>query len=88
MERPRTIVDAGGPGVGRRPVVACIRWPADEAQRRRLASERVPRLLVVEPGVAPPLVEDELEDWVGEASDEEDVLRRVANLEARVRAGR
>src|SRR5262245_50001944 len=44
--------------------VALVRWPEESDRRRRLERDGLPRLLLVEDGAAPPLVEDPLEDWV------------------------
>jgi hypothetical protein len=44
--------------------VVLVRWPKENEHRDRLAREGHPRLLLLEAGVLPPLVEDPLEDWV------------------------
>lgn len=60
--------------------VAFVRWPAGEDERRRLAVARVPRLLIVDPGVAPPADWGADEDWVRLPADPEDVRLRVQEL--------
>ena len=66
--------------------VALLRWP-DEADRRdELAAERVPRLLVLDNGTAPPLTLDCLEDWVRSDANDDDVRARVAAVERRAAA--
>lgn len=66
------------------PEVAVLRWPADAAERWRLASLGVPRLLVVEEGVAPPEMLGDLEDWVlGARSDPSVTVARSESLRRR-----
>lgn len=62
-----------------------VRWPLDELWRDALRSAGVPRLLLVEPGTAPPAVEDALEDWAWATSDERDVFARLHWLGVRSR---
>lgn len=63
--------------------VELIHWP-DEKFRRELNAERhLPRLLLLQPGVTPPLCVDPLEDWVMLPVADEEVRSRVANLMAR-----
>ncbi len=66
--------------------VVLLRWPDDERGRRRLATKGVPRVLLVDAGSAPPVVTDELEDWIRVPADEVDLHARVAALERRTRA--
>ena len=65
--------------------VVLVRWPHEAERRARLEDEGVPRLLLVEDGVAPPVVEDPLEDWVRVPASEDDVRARLAGLAARRR---
>ena len=65
--------------------VALVSWPEDESSRRRLAAARQPRLLLIAPGVAPPVLTDELEDWIRFPLDPEDLAIRTATLLARAR---
>jgi hypothetical protein len=44
--------------------VTLVRWPDEEPLRRHLAAARRPRLLLVAPGASPPVVVDDLEDWM------------------------
>jgi hypothetical protein len=67
------------------PAVALLHWPDDEPSRRQLAASRLPRLLLISPGVAPPHVVDELEDWVRFPLDAEELEVRVATLAKRAR---
>lgn len=67
------------------PDVALVRWPTERAQRRRLAEEGVPRLLLVEVGHAPPDDWSDDEDWVRTPADPVDLHHR---LEALRRAAR
>jgi DNA-binding response OmpR family regulator len=63
--------------------VALLNWPEDEVERRRLAASRLPRLLLVGPGVTPPIVLDELEDWVRFPLDADELAVRAGVLAAR-----
>jgi DNA-binding response OmpR family regulator len=64
--------------------VALLRWPAESARRDELAAARQLRLLLVEGDVPPPVVDDELEDWLRVPSSEEDLRNRVDGLRRRV----
>lgn len=63
--------------------VALIQWPSDEALRSELAERSHPRLLLVEPDIAPPICHDPLEDWVRLPVSRADRNARVSALEAR-----
>lgn len=45
-------------------VVAVLRWPAEEDRRVRLATQRIPRLLLLAVEQEPPAPLDDLEDWL------------------------
>jgi DNA-binding response OmpR family regulator len=60
--------------------VILVRWPVEEPRRVQLRDDGVPRLLLVENGVAPPRTMDDLEDWVRVPADEVDLHARVENL--------
>lgn len=62
-----------------------MRWPREAEARDRLAAEGRPRLLLVEDGSVPPLVEDPLEDWVRIPAPEHDVRARLDSLLLRAR---
>ena len=66
--------------------VARIPWPAGEAERARLAGAGGPRLLVVSEDAAPPVVADELEDWIREPVDIIELAVRCETLRARAQA--
>ena len=63
--------------------VHILAWPEDEEQRRKLADERMPRLLRIEAGASPPELWDELEDWYREGSSTADVLARRDTVQVR-----
>ena len=63
--------------------VVLVRWPQEDERRRHLSHGGVPRLLLVEGGVAPPLVEDPIEDWIRVPAPELDVRARLDTLSAR-----
>ena len=66
--------------------VVLLRWPTETSRRESLVASGVPRLLLVEPGVQPPLPVDCLEDWTRVPAPEDDVRARTAGLEMRSRA--
>jgi DNA-binding response OmpR family regulator len=68
------------------PEVELLRWPRDADRRADCARAQRPRLLIVEPGTAPPVADDELEDWVRADADERDVAARLRTLEERAQA--
>jgi DNA-binding response OmpR family regulator len=65
--------------------VVLVRWPRETDRRDRLAQEGRPRLLLVESGDSPPLIEDPLEDWVRVPSPDADVRARLDTLSLRAR---
>jgi two-component system, OmpR family, response regulator len=65
--------------------VTLVRWPKEAESRERLAAEGRPRLLLVEDGAMPPLIEDPLEDWVRIPASETDVRARLDTLTLRSR---
>ncbi len=65
--------------------VVLVRWPKENEHRDRLAREGRPRLLLLETGVLPPLVEDPLEDWVRIPAPDTDVRARLDTLALRAR---
>jgi hypothetical protein len=67
------------------PDVALVRWPQDEATRRRLAAARLPRLLLVDRDQPPPPHADELEDWVRFPLDPDELAVRTSTLADRAR---
>jgi two-component system OmpR family response regulator len=64
--------------------VTLVHWPRDEALRADLAAARRPRLLLLTADHAPPLVWDELEDWIRLPADDEEVRVRADTLRRRV----
>jgi hypothetical protein len=65
--------------------VAHVRWPEESARRDQLARAGTARLLHVEQGVDPPIVVDELEDWIRCPADAMEVAIRATTLSERVR---
>lgn len=63
--------------------VVLLRWPLEAGRRNTLIAAQVPRLLLMDDGLAPPVAEDCLEDWVRVPADERDVEARIAALTAR-----
>lgn len=60
--------------------VAIVRWPREASKRAELENERLPRLLLVEAVVEPPVVTDFLEDWVRIPADRSEVRARIEAL--------
>ena len=63
--------------------VTLLRWPAEADLRAEAAASGRPRLLVLAPEAAPPLVWDDLEDWVRDPADPLEVQSRLQTLEQR-----
>lgn len=60
--------------------VEILFWPADASRRDALARVGVPRVLLVDPHVAPPTLRGVDEDWVRLPANNDDVLARAAQL--------
>ena len=68
-----------------RPNVVLLRWPAQEQLREQLEAEGRPRLLLLTRECLAPVCADDLEDWVREPLDPEELERRGRTLERRAR---
>ena len=67
--------------------VVLVRWPAETARRDELRRDGLPRLLLLEGGVAPPLPDpDDLEDWIRVPAADDDLRARVEGLRRRTEA--
>lgn len=60
--------------------VSLVRWPSERAERRRLAAEGVPCLLLVDPGALPPDDCSSDEDWIRSPADPIDLHHRLECL--------
>ena len=63
--------------------VAVVRWPNDAAARVRARATGTPRLLVIDPGTAPPADCALDEDWTTTTAPPADVAARLAALATR-----
>ena len=63
--------------------IVVVRWPAEQANRARLAAEGRPRLLLVAPEAQAPDIHDCLEDWIRLPADDSDVAARLHALGVR-----
>jgi len=63
--------------------VVVLRWPEQAEDVHRLDALGVPRLLLVEPGAAPPESASCLQDWIRLPADDADVRARIAVLSLR-----
>jgi hypothetical protein len=63
--------------------VPLLRWPAEEPLRQRLADEGVPRLLLLTADHPPPEGWDEIEDWIREPVDLDELEVRRQTVRAR-----
>jgi DNA-binding response OmpR family regulator len=66
------------------PDVALLRWPEERDRRDELARSGQARLLLVEPGAAPPVTADALEDWIRLPYDDLDLRARTEGLRMRL----
>jgi hypothetical protein len=64
--------------------VVLLRWPHDRERRDALHRAGLPRLLLVEDGIAPPVTAFELEDWIRVPAAEADLHARMEGLRARL----
>lgn len=63
--------------------VVVVRWPEQRDELPRLASQGIPRLLLVASTADPPEGCDILQDWVRLPGDERDVRARLRHLRSR-----
>src|SRR5262249_19166521 len=63
--------------------VCVLRWPDQADEAHRLASLGTPRLLLVEPGVAPPTETSCVADWLRLPVEDQDMRARLAALSER-----
>jgi hypothetical protein len=63
--------------------VAVLHWPAEADEAKQLEQQGLPRLLLIEPGVAPPLSESCLEDWLRLPASDLEIETRLVNLAKR-----
>jgi DNA-binding response OmpR family regulator len=64
-----------------------VRWPSEQEIRSSLAAEGRPRLLLLEAG-PPPVVIDPLEDWIRMPADDAEMWARLESLRRRWEAPR
>lgn len=65
------------------PDITIVDWPRGEEERRLLAQLGLPRLLRVEPGHGPPVVDDPTEDWFRPPCSDEDIAARARAVRSR-----
>lgn len=65
-----------------------VHWPTESDRLEQLRAAGAARLLLVDPAVAPPVVVDELEDWIRLPAARADLDRRCETLAARAEARR
>jgi hypothetical protein len=65
--------------------VEILRWPEELVRDAALARQGRPRLLLVAPSAAPPSDWDPHTDWIRLPAADEDIWRRVAGLQDRLR---
>ncbi len=64
--------------------VAVLEWPEQAEQADALAAAGRLRLLLVAPGVQPPVAWDHTSDWIRRPARDGDMLARIENLQRRV----
>ena len=65
-----------------------LRWPSQATEARRLGRLGVPRLLLIEDGVEPPDVGDDLEAWLRMPADDGELGRRLRWMAGKTRMPR
>jgi hypothetical protein len=68
--------------------IPLLRWPDQEAERRRLVALGEPRILLISRYAAPPGLLDDLELWMLDGADPRDVLEATAGLRRKARERR
>jgi hypothetical protein len=68
--------------------VTVLEWPEEAEEAEALAAAGVLRLLLVAPGVAPPVDWDLTSDWLRRPAEPRDVLARIETLQRRSDGGR
>lgn len=63
--------------------VTVVRWPSEERHLERVRSAGRPRLLLLTDGMAAPVPDDPLEDWIRMPASEDDVNARIEALRRR-----
>ncbi len=66
--------------------VHLVRWPADAELLTHLRRAGRPRLILVDPGLSPPVIDDTFEDWVRMPASSDDIGSRVEVLASRATA--
>lgn len=66
--------------------VVLLRWPSEQDRLDALRAAGHPRLLLLEQGVDPPVLADELEDWIRVPAAEVDLRARVEGVRRRAAA--
>lgn len=72
---------------GDRPI-ALLRWPAQDAERRRLVARGEPRILLISHYGAPPGLLDDLEVWMLEGTEPRELLAAMTTLRRNARQRR
>jgi hypothetical protein len=91
MTEPATKIDP--PPAGGSPLdsplhpspIPLLRWPDQDAERRRLVALGEPRILVISQYAAPPGLLDDLELWILDGADPRDILAAMETLRRKVR---
>jgi hypothetical protein len=83
MPEPTIEIDEPAPA-GHSPI-ALLRWPDQDAERRRLVARREPRILVISQYTAPPGLLDDLELWVLDGAEPHEILAAMDRLRRKTR---
>ncbi len=68
--------------------VELLAWSGDARRREQLRAFALPRILLLEPDAEPPLVWDDLEDWVREPVDAEELAARCERVRSAAASAR
>jgi hypothetical protein len=86
MPEPAALPDRAVPADP--PAIALLRWPDQDAERRRLVAHGEPRILLISQYTAPPGLLDELELWLLDGAEPSEILAAMDRLRAKTRLRR
>jgi two-component system, OmpR family, response regulator len=83
---PEPAIEIDEPAAVHPSLIALLRWPDQDAERRRLVARREPRILVISQYTAPPGLLDDLELWVLDGAQPDEILAAMDRLRRKTRS--